>query len=198
MVSLANRQPLDLLFCGRLLMYARKSSGSMTEPWGTPERTATKSDLLPSTTMYCCWFSRKTLIHFSVASNTYSPVYKEVCCEQPYQRPYCFVANLTYYTCSKWWKFNNCPASNNGGKCGRAVNTSNSGSGGVSMVLVIYCWGVTLLWTSNPVQGGVAILLGLLHAMKSGTSTGRLGLWFVRAFTLYPSLTSAHSQGPKI
>ena len=54
-------------------------------------------------------------------------------------------------------------------------------------VLVTYCWGVTLLWTSNPVQGGVAILLGLLHAMKTGTSTGRVGLWFMCALTLYPS-----------
>ena len=65
-------------------------------------------------------------------------------------------------------------------------------------VLVTYCWGVTLLWTSNPVQGGVAILLGLLHAMKAGTSTGRVGLWFVCALTLYPSLITAHSRGPKI
>ena len=52
-------------------------------------------------------------------------------------------------------------------------------------VLVTYCWGVTLLWTSNPVQGGVAILPSLFHATETGLSSGHLGLWPVCAFTCY-------------
>ena len=36
----------------------------------------------------------------------------------------------------------------------------------------------------HPVQGGVAILLGLLHATETGISFGRLGLRLLCAFTL--------------
>ena len=82
--------------------------------------------------------------------------------------------------------------------CGRAVNTSNSGSGGLGFklarrvvsldkelyyalslltrvykwVLVTYCWGITLRWTSIPSRGGVAILLGMLHATETDISSG--------------------------
>ena len=43
--------------------------------------------------------------------------------------------------------------------------------------------GVTLRWTSLPFQGGVAILLVLLHATETGISSSRVGLWLVFAFT---------------
>ena len=44
----------------------------------------------------------------------------------------------------------------------------------------------------RPVQGGVAILLGMLLTKKSGISSGRLGLWLVCAFTFYlPGCTSS-------
>ena len=43
-------------------------------------------------------------------------------------------------------------------------------------VAVTYSLGVTLRWTSIPSRGGVAILLGMLHATKTGISSGRLGL----------------------
>ena len=35
----------------------------------------------------------------------------------------------------------------------------------------------------HPVQGRVAILLGMLHAKETGMSSGRLGVWLVCAFT---------------
>ena len=80
MVSSANRWTLDLMFCGRSFMSARKSIGPMTEPWGAPERTATKLDFSPSTTKHCCRFSRKALIRFRVSPEYHnSPVYKEDC-----------------------------------------------------------------------------------------------------------------------
>ena len=88
--------------------------------------------------------------------------------------------------------------------CGQAVNTSNSGSGGpeplarcvVSLgkelfstlslftqlykwLAVTYCWGVTLPMDCYPVQGGVAILLGLHHTMETSISSGRVGIWLV-------------------
>ena len=88
--------------------------------------------------------------------------------------------------------------------CGQAVNTSNSGSGGpeplarcvVSLgkelfstlslftqlykwLAVTYCWRVTLLMDYHPVQGGVAILLGLHHTMETSISSSRVGIWFV-------------------
>ena len=37
----------------------------------------------------------------------------------------------------------------------------------------------------HPVQGGVSILLGMLHAKETGISFGRLGLWLVCTFTYY-------------
>lgn len=43
---------------------------------------------------------------------------------------------------------------------------------------------VTLRWTSAPGPGGVAILLGMLHAKETGVSSGRLGPWLVCASTL--------------
>ena len=33
-------------------------------------------------------------------------------------------------------------------------------------------------------QGGVAILLGMLHATETGVSSGRMGLWLLCGFTL--------------
>ena len=36
--------------------------------------------------------------------------------------------------------------------------------------------GVTLPWTRIPSRGGVAILLGMLHAMETGMSSSRLDL----------------------
>ena len=46
----------------------------------------------------------------------------------------------------------------------------------------------------HPVQGGVAILLGLLHATETGISSGRVGLWFVWAFTLPQEITEIENQ----
>ena len=34
-------------------------------------------------------------------------------------------------------------------------------------------------------QGGVAILLGMLHATETGVSSGRVGLWLLCGLTLY-------------
>ena len=47
---------------------------------------------------------------------------------------------------------------------------------------------VTLQWASIPSRGGggVAILLGMLHAKETGISFGRLGVCLVCAFTPYP------------
>ena len=45
--------------------------------------------------------------------------------------------------------------------------------------------GVTLRWTSIPSKGEVAILLGILHAMETGISSGRSGLWLLSAFTFF-------------
>ena len=39
--------------------------------------------------------------------------------------------------------------------------------------------GYPLRWTSIPSRGGVAILLGILHAKETGISSGRLGVWLV-------------------
>ena len=88
--------------------------------------------------------------------------------------------------------------------CGQAVNTSNSGSGGLEPLArhvvslgkelfstlslftqlykwlgVTYCWRVTLLMDYHPVQGGVAILLGLHHTMETSISSSRVGIWLV-------------------
>ena len=43
----------------------------------------------------------------------------------------------------------------------------------------------------HPIQGEVAILLGMLHAKETWISSGRLGLWLMYAFTLpkLPMLT---------
>ena len=97
--------------------------------------------------------------------------------------------------------------------CGRAVNTSNSRSGGpgcrprpsrcflrqgtllhfvsqssprcIMWVPATYCWGVTLRWISIPSRGGVAILLDMPHAKETGISSVRLGLWFLSYLTLF-------------
>ena len=45
----------------------------------------------------------------------------------------------------------------------------------------------------HPVQGGVAILPGMLHAKETGISSGRLGLWLVCAFTFLPYLEGFNS-----
>ena len=36
----------------------------------------------------------------------------------------------------------------------------------------------------HPIQGGVTILLGMLHATETGISSGRVGLWPMCPFTL--------------
>ena len=51
--------------------------------------------------------------------------------------------------------------------------------------------GDMLLWGNpamdwHPVQGGVAILLGMLHDKETWISSGRLALWLVCAFTFLP------------
>ena len=100
-----------------------------------------------------------------------------------------------------------------GGVCGRAVNTSNSGSGGPGFKprpLCCFLRQGTLLhfaflhpWYvngyrrhtvgggggGNPAMGfrprGVPILLGMLRATETGISNGCVGLWLVCAFTFY-------------
>ena len=52
-----------------------------------------------------------------------------------------------------------------------------------------YCWGV-----KHPIQRGVAILLGMLHANESGLSSGRLGLWLMCAFTFMPYIVSQQNR----
>ena len=52
-------------------------------------------------------------------------------------------------------------------------------------VLATYCWEITLRWTSIPSRGGVAILLGMLHAKETGISSSRLSLWLVCAITFF-------------
>ena len=37
----------------------------------------------------------------------------------------------------------------------------------------------------HPVQGGVEILLGMLHAKETGMSAGGLGLWLMSAFAFF-------------
>ena len=37
-----------------------------------------------------------------------------------------------------------------------------------------------------PVQRGVAIFLGMLHAKETEISSGHFGLWLVCAFAIYP------------
>ena len=42
----------------------------------------------------------------------------------------------------------------------------------------------------HPVQGGVAILLGMLHAKETRISSGQLGLWLVCAFNFFSPIPS--------
>ena len=37
----------------------------------------------------------------------------------------------------------------------------------------------------HPIQGRVAIFLGMLHAKETGISSGHFGLWLVCAFAIY-------------
>ena len=48
------------------------------------------------------------------------------------------------------------------------------------------------LMDQHPVQGGVAIPLGMHHANETRISSGFLGLWLVCAFTFY--LTSGYPK----
>ena len=43
----------------------------------------------------------------------------------------------------------------------------------------------------HPVQGGVGILLGMLHVKETGISSGRLGLWLVCALTIFFTLITS-------
>ena len=64
-------------------------------------------------------------------------------------------------------------------------------------VLVTYCWGLTLQSISIPSRGGIAILLGMLHANKTGISSGHLSLWLLCTFTsqyLAPPTLTAHTN----
>ena len=83
-----------------------------------------------------------------------------------------------------------------GGMCGWAVNTSNSGSGGLgfkprpsldkklystfSPLTQVYKW----VAATYPIQEGVAIFLGMLKAKETGISSGCLDPWPVCTFTL--------------
>ena len=46
-----------------------------------------------------------------------------------------------------------------------------------------------------PVQGGVAILLGMLHAKETRISCGHLGLWLICAFTFFYHSHKMHLLG---
>ena len=48
-----------------------------------------------------------------------------------------------------------------------------------------YCWGVTLRWTSIPASGGVAILLGMLHAKETRISSSRGAFGSCAPFMIY-------------
>ena len=50
-------------------------------------------------------------------------------------------------------------------------------------VPVTYCWGQPCDGPKHAIQGGVVILLGMLHATETGISFGCLGLWLVCVFT---------------
>ena len=109
--------------------------------------------------------------------------------------------------------------------CGLAVNTSNSGSGGPgfklgplccflrqgTLLLVVFPHPGVKMGTSDilprggggcnpamdwyPVQGGVAILLGMLHAKETRISCGHLGLWLICAFTFFYHSHKMHLLG---
>lgn len=63
--------------------------------------------------------------------------------------------------------------------CGGAVNTPNSGSGGPGFRPR------PSAIDKHPVQGGVAILLGMCYANETGMSAGFLGLWLMTAFAFF-------------
>ena len=46
----------------------------------------------------------------------------------------------------------------------------------------------------HAIQGGVAILLGMLHATETGINSGRVGLWLVWAFTLPQVIKEIENQ----
>ena len=46
-----------------------------------------------------------------------------------------------------------------------------------------------------PIQGGVAILLGMLHAKETRISCGHLGLWLICAFTFFYHSHKMHLLG---
>ena len=108
--------------------------------------------------------------------------------------------------------------------CGLAANTSNSGSGGPgfklrplrcflrqgTLLLVVFPHPGVKMGTSDilpgggggnpamewyPVQGGVAILLGMLHAKETRISCGHLGLWLMCAFTFFYHSHKMHLLG---
>ena len=107
------------------------------------------------------------------------------------------------------WVYLNMYMKNCGGECGRSVNTSNlrsRGPGfksrpsrcflrrgtllhfvslypGVQMGTGDILLGRNPAMDRHPVQGRVAILLGMLHAKETRTNSSRLGLWLVCAFT---------------
>ena len=65
-VSSANNRTLDLQFCGRSLMYARKRRGPSTDPCGTPDDTGMGSELIPLVITDWVLLSRKLLIQLRV------------------------------------------------------------------------------------------------------------------------------------
>ena len=106
-----------------------------------------------------------------------------------------------------------------GGLCGRAVNTSNSGSGGprvqatpvalfpqtrnfapLCLSSPVYKWvpatycclGLNPAIDQHPVQGEVALLIGLLHATETGNKLRPCGPW--ARVHIYPLLPTANVQ----
>ena len=65
-VSSANNLAVEWTASGRSLMYARKSRGPKTLPWGTPERTRALVDRQPSRAPCCVRLDRKSRIHVRV------------------------------------------------------------------------------------------------------------------------------------
>ena len=66
-MSSAKSLTLDLTYPGRSLMYAGKSIGPRTEPFGTPEETGTPSEFMPLIITVCFRLSKKSLIYLRVS-----------------------------------------------------------------------------------------------------------------------------------
>ena len=67
-VSSENSWVGDIRFSGKSLMYTKNKLGPRKEPWGTPEQTPMKLDLVPSTTTAHLWLLRKLVVCSMVVS----------------------------------------------------------------------------------------------------------------------------------